>query len=143
MLISQQIAKHLRDVHFGSNWTAVNLKDTLGDVSWEQAIEKIDSFNTIAALVYHTNYYVSAIIKVLQGAAIDAHDKYSFDLPPINSGQDWQQLLNKTWADAEILASLIEQLPESKLTETFSDEKYGSYYRNLCGVIEHCYYHLG
>ncbi len=37
----------------------------------------------------------------------------------------------------------IEQLPESKLWETFSDEKYGNYYRNIHGIIEHSHYHLG
>ncbi len=37
----------------------------------------------------------------------------------------------------------IEQLPESKLWETFSDEKYGNYYRNIHGIIEHIHYHLG
>jgi hypothetical protein len=34
-------------------------------------------------------------------------------------------------------------LPESKLAETFSDEKYGNYYRNIHGIIEHTHYHLG
>jgi len=38
---------------------------------------------------------------------------------------------------------LIEQLPETKLGETFSDEKYGTYYRNLHGIIEHNHYHVG
>jgi hypothetical protein len=51
--------------------------------------------------------------------------------------------LNKTWTDAENFTILIEQLPEGKLGETFFDEKYGNYYRNLHGVIEHTHYHLG
>jgi uncharacterized damage-inducible protein DinB len=138
-----QIAKHFRDAHFGGNWTSVNLKDTLAGITWQQATTKVYSFNTIATLVYHMNYYVDAIIKVLQGGPLDAHDKYSFDLPPIKSEEDWQQLLNKTWADVETFASLVEQLPEEKLGEIFTDEKYGTYYRNLHGVIEHMHYHLG
>ena len=52
-------------------------------------------------------------------------------------------MLAKTWSDAETLANLIEQLPESRLWEDFSDNKYGNYYRNLHGIIEHCHYHLG
>jgi hypothetical protein len=82
-------------------------------------------------------------MKVLQGEPLNASDKYSFNLPPIQSQEDWEKLLHKTWADAENLASLIEQLPESKLAETFTDEKYGSYYRNIHGIIEHSHYHLG
>ena len=143
MNLPAQIAKHFRDVHFGGNWTSVDLKQTLADVTWEQATTKIDSLNTIAALVYHINYYVSAVTKVLQGEPLDAHDKYSFDLPPIQGQEDWEKLLNKLWTEAENFAKLVEQLPESKLGEVFSDEKYGSYYRNIHGIIEHTHYHLG
>jgi hypothetical protein len=143
MSFSSQIANHLRAVHFGGNWTSVNLKDTLSDISWQQATTKLDSLNTIAVLVYHMNYYVAAVTEVLEGRPLNAHDKFSFDLPPIQSEQDWQNLLNKTWKDAEHFASLIEQLPDEKLLEVFSEEKYGTYNRNLHGIIEHIHYHLG
>lgn len=66
-IITAQIAKHFRDVHYGVNWTWSNLKDHLADVTWQQATTKVESLNTIAALVFHINYYVSAIINVLQG----------------------------------------------------------------------------
>lgn len=138
-----QIAKHLRDVHFGGNWTSVNLKETLSDVTWQQAANKVDSFNTIAALVYHINYYIVAVSGVLRGEPLTAKDKFSFDHPPIRSQEDWENLLNKTWNDAETFAVLIEELAESKMQEIFVDEKYGTYYRNLSGLIEHCHYHLG
>jgi hypothetical protein len=54
MNLTAQIAKHIRDVHFGGNWTCSNLKDNLADVTWQQATTKVRSFNTIVALVYHT-----------------------------------------------------------------------------------------
>jgi hypothetical protein len=138
-----QIAKQLRDVHFGGNWTASNLKENLADVSWQQAITRVYSFNTIAALVYHMNYYVGAVLKVLQGEPLSARDKYSFDHPPILSKEDWEKLLDKSWRDAESLAVSIEQLPENRLQEDFADNKYGSYHRNIHGTIEHIHYHLG
>ena len=137
------MARQLREVHFGGNWTSVNLKDSLADVSWQQATTKIYSLNTIAGLVFHVNYYVSAVLKVLQGGPLDAKDQYSFDLEPIRSSGDWEKLLDKTWADARALAGLVEQLPETRLGEIFTDEKYGNYYRNIHGVIEHTHYHLG
>jgi hypothetical protein len=143
MKLTEQIAKQFRHLHFGGNWTSVNLKDTLANVNWLEATTKIYSLNTIATLVYHTNYYVGAVLKVLQGESLNAHDKFSFDLPPIQSQEDWQKLLVKTWADAENFATLIEQLPEEKLWEIFSEEKYGNYYRNIHGIIEHTHYHLG
>jgi hypothetical protein len=143
MTLTEQIAKQLRHVYFGGNWTSVNFKDTLSGVDWKQATTKVDSLNTIAVLVFHTNYYVGEVLKVLQGEPLQAHDKYSFDLPAIQSEEDWNRLLNKSFTDADHFADMIEQLPEPKLWESFSDEKYGNYYRNLHGIIEHCHYHLG
>jgi uncharacterized damage-inducible protein DinB len=141
--LSAHIAKHFRDVHFGGNWTSVNLKDTLAGVTWQQATAKVHDFNTIAVLVFHINYYVGGLIKVLQGGPLDIRDKYSFDCPPIESAEDWERLLGKTWAEAEQYIQLVEQLPDSILMEIFVDEKYGTYYRNLHGIVEHTHYHLG
>jgi len=143
MNLSGQLAKHIRDVHFGGNWTSVNLKDTLADVSWQQATTHVQSLNTIATLMYHVHYYISAVTKVLEGGPLEAKDIYSFAHPPIRSQDDWQALLDKTWADAETLAALVAVLPESLLWESFTDEKYGTYYRNIQGIIEHTHYHLG
>lgn len=143
MNISQQIAKHFKEVYFGGNWTDVNLKDSLKDISWQQAATKLYSFNTIAALVYHIDYYVTAILAVLQDESLTASDKYSFDHLPVQSEENWVALLDKLWNDAKKFITLVEDLPESKLWETFSEEKYGNFYRNLQGVIEHTHYHLG
>ena len=143
MLLTKQIADHFRHLYFGGNWTSVNYKDTLSGIDRQQAITKIGSLNTIATLVYHTNYYIIAVTKVLKGGSLDAHDKFSFDLPPIQSDEDWNKLLDNTWRDAENFANLIERLAEETLWEVFSDGKYGNFYRNLLGIIEHSHYHLG
>lgn len=143
MTLTHQIAKHFREVHFGGNWTAVNLKDTLADISWQQAITKVDNLHTIATLVFHINYYVSAVLKVLQGESLDASDKFSFDLPALTSEADWQKLVNKTLTEAALFADEVEKLEENKLFEDFADPRYGNYYRNLLGIIEHTHYHLG
>lgn len=143
MSLSTHLAKHLRDVYFGGNWTSVNLKNTLSDVSVEQATAKFQSLNTILALVYHINYYIVAVAKVLQGQPLDAHDKFSFDHPQGQSKEEWEALLDKTLRDAESFAALVESLPDSKLWESFEDGKYGNYYRNIQGIIEHTHYHLG
>jgi len=143
MSINNQLAKHFRDVHFGGNWTVSNMKDQVKDVTWQQATTKVQSFNTIATLVFHTHYFVNVLLKVLQGGPLDAHDKYSFDHPPINSQEDWEKFLEKVWKDAESCADLIAQLPDSKLEEDFVEKKYGNWYRNIAGIIEHTHYHLG
>lgn len=143
MNLTAQVAKHFREVYFGGNWTDVNLKETLTGVTWQQATQQVSSLNTIAKLVYHINYYVSVVSKRLDGEPLNGHDKYSFDVPPISSEADWENLLNNIFTGAENFAKQIEQLPEAKLWENISGEKYGNYYRNIHGIIEHTHYHLG
>lgn len=143
MNISQHLAKNLRDVYFGGNWTASDLKTQLNDVTWQQATTQVFGLNTIATLVFHLNYYVKEVTKVLQGQPLTASDKFAFTHPPIQNREDWERQRDSIWADAEAFAQLIEQLPDEKLLQDFADPKYGTYYRNLAGIIEHIHYHLG
>jgi len=143
MTHTAQIAKHFREVHFGGNWTWVNLRDTLADVTWKEATTKLYTFNTIGTLVFHINYYVGVAMKVLQGGPLEGHDKLSFDAPPLTSQEDWEHRLDKYSNDATEFAGLVELLPDEKLWDVFEQEKYGNYYRNLLGIIEHSHYHLG
>lgn len=115
MTTTSGIARHFREVHFGGNWTWVNVRDTLQDVTWEEALHRRDGFNTIAMLAFHIHYFVAAVRQVLEGGPLDAHDKFSFTHPPIGSDANWQQLLQKMWTDAERFAELVERLPDEGL----------------------------
>ncbi|MBC3539055.1 DinB family protein [Rufibacter sediminis] len=143
MNVPQQLAQHVREVFFGGNWTESALKEHVTDVTWQQATARVGSLNTIAALVYHSHYYISALLQVLRAEPLTARDKDSFEHPPIHSAEAWESLLANVWEETEAAALLIEQLPEAKLWETFVEEKYGTYYRNIQGIIEHTHYHLG
>ncbi|AKK72705.1 hypothetical protein HX13_20615 [Chryseobacterium sp. P1-3] len=139
-----QLTKRFREVILDGFWIAnTNFKDQLSDVTWEQAIARVGSLNTIAMLTFHIDYYIAGIVNVLEGGELEIKDQFSFDLPPIESREQWEGLLNKLWLDAEKFAVLLEQMPGSKLDEVFVDEKYGTYQRNIDGMIEHAYYHLG
>lgn len=140
---ASSIAKHILSVHFGGNWTAVNLRDVLNEVSFEQALVKLENCNTIAQLVFHMHYFIRGVLDVLHGGELVIKDKYSYDLPDINSVQEWNQLLEKYWVDVRDFASAIEKLSDDQLNEVFVKEAYGTYYDNLTGIIEHCHYHLG
>lgn len=144
MSITSQLAKRFREVLLNGKWIAnTNFKEQLSDVTWEQATTKIDSLNTIAMLTFHIDYYIAGLVNVFEGGDLEIKDKFSFDLPPIESQQEWENVLNKLWQDSEKFATLLEQMPDSKLDEVFVDEKYGTYLRNIDGMIEHAYYHLG
>ena len=138
------MANRLREVLLHGKWIAnTNFQEQLLSVSWEQAIQKVGTLNTIALLTFHLNYYLAGLINVFNGGNLEIKDKYSFDLPEIKSESDWQTLVSDFLNNAEMFANHVEQMEESRLDQPFVDEKYGSYWRNLEGVIEHSYYHLG
>ena len=138
-----EIAKHLREFYTGKNWTWVWFQDVIDDITWEEANTKIQDLNTIALLVFHMNFYVKIQIRVLMGGELDSTDKDAFNAPAIKSAQDWKDLLEESYRDAGDLAALIQQMPDEDLGETFANDKYGSFYRNFDGNIEHLHYHLG
>lgn len=99
--------------------------------------------NTIAVLTYHIGYFVTVALQVLKGGPLEGNDKFSFDHPPIESQEDWENMYHKTLEEAEAMCELIRALPDTTLFEPFTDDKYGNYYRNMLGIIEHTHYHLG
>jgi hypothetical protein len=138
------IANRLREVLLNGKWIAnTNFKDQILSVSWEQAIQKVDNLNTIALLTFHINYYLAGLLNVFAGGKLEIKDKYSFDLPEIKSEKDWNKLVHEFLSNSEIFANQVEQMDERVFDQPFVDEKYGSYLRNIEGVIEHSYYHLG
>lgn len=138
------IANRLREVLLHGKWIAnTNFKAQITNVNWKQATQKVDQLNTIAQLTFHINYYLEGILQVLHGGPLEIRDQYSFDMPEITSEADWSQLVNRFIQNAENFADQVEQLDDARLEQPFVDEKYGNYLRNLEGVIEHSYYHLG
>jgi uncharacterized damage-inducible protein DinB len=143
MKLSKQTAKHLREVYFGGNWTASNVKETLSDLTWKEANLEIGSFNTIAILTNHISYYVPAVLEVLKGNALVAKDELSFAHPPINNQEEWDAFLENIWSMVIEFCDKIETLDDAKFFEDMLKKKYGNYFRNLHGIIEHTHYHLG
>jgi uncharacterized damage-inducible protein DinB len=138
------LASRLREVLLDGHWIAnTNYKDQLQSINWNQAIQKVGNLNTIAALTFHINYYMEGLLNVFNGGKLEISDKYSFDLPEIKTEQDWLQLVTTFLHNAETFASKVEQMEDILFDQPFVDEKYGSYLRNIEGVIEHSYYHLG
>ena len=141
---SEQLANRLRQVILNGTWIAnTNYKDQLENLDWKIATKKIESFNSIAILSQHIHYYITGIRNAFIHGKLDIRDKYSFDFPTIDSQTEWELFQNKFWNDTEKLSELIERMPENQLQEIFIDEKYGTILRNIDGMIEHSYYHLG
>ena len=140
----QQLAGRLREVFLEGTFIAnTNFKAQLEGSSWQLATQKIGELNTIAALVQHIHYYIKGVAAVFKGGTLDIKDQFSFDFPPIQSQQQWDDILASFFEDADHFALLVEQLPATQLAEPFVDKKYGTYLRNIEAMIEHSYYHLG
>jgi uncharacterized damage-inducible protein DinB len=141
---NKELANRLNEVLLEGRWIAnTNFKLQIERVTWEQATQKIGTLNTIAALTFHVNYYLAGILNVFRSGELEIRDKYSFDLPPIESETDWKSLVNDFLHNSEEFVKEVANLPDSKLEDPFVDVKYGTYRRNIEGVIEHGYYHLG
>jgi uncharacterized damage-inducible protein DinB len=141
---SKQLAKRFRELFLNGKWIAnTNYQELLSDVTWHQATQKISSLNTIAILTFHINYYVEGVLQVFEEGTLDIKDKYSFDAPKITSEDDWNTLKKNLLKNSEAFAPHIESMSEAQLEAVFVDEKYGSYRRNIEGLIEHSYYHFG
>jgi hypothetical protein len=144
MKATHKLANRLEEVVLNGTWIAnTNYKDQLENLDWEIATTKKISLNTISMLAQHVHYYINGIKNVLEGGCLEISDQFSFDFRPIESQNQWNLFLTKFWNDTENLTDLIKEIPKEKLNQDFVDKKYGTYKRNINGMIEHCYYHLG
>lgn len=143
MSLSTTLAQHLRAVFFGGNWTSSNLKDQLATITFEDATTKVPECNTILALTFHISYYVTGVLEVFNNRPLVIRDKFSYEHLQISSETEWQEMLTNIWLDAETLAKHIEKLSDANLWMDFTNHKYGSYFSNISGIIEHTHYHLG
>lgn len=138
------LANRFREVILDGTWIAnTNFKDQLTQTHWHLAHQQIQDLNTIAVLAQHIHYYIKGITQVFRGGDLEISDRYSFDFPPMTSEEQWHTFLETFWEDAHTFADQVEKIPDAMLPETFVKAEYGTYLRNIEGMIEHCYYHLG
>ena len=142
-MYTQLLAKQIQDAFFGGNWTGVAVEPVLSEVTKTEAVSSVTNGNTIAVLTYHIFYYAEAILHVLEGKPLNAKDELSFNVPSITSENEWKMFLEHRFEQMKKLITLVGQLPDTVLNADFTDPKYGSYYRNLAGFVEHTHYHLG
>lgn len=141
---SEYLAQQLEDVLLHGTWVAnTNYRAVIKDLTLKEALQKVNTSNNIALLMFHINYYLEGVLTVLKGGGLHIRDKYSFDMPPLHSEADWQQLKNAFLKNSEAFIAAVRAIPESQWQQTFVKPEYGTYRRNIDGFIAHSYYHLG
>jgi len=143
MSLGAGISKQIRGVFFGGNWTDSNFKDQLADVSLQEAYAGADEANTIAQLTYHISYFVKVQVRVMEGGPLKGSDSESFDVPAYTKEEEWRSFIEEVLKLAARHASLVSQLEDEVFSQPFIDQKYGSWWDNLIGLVEHTHYHLG
>lgn len=144
MTRSKLIAGRIREVYLNGTWIAnTNFKDQIVSISWQTATQKVENLNTIAELTFHINYYLVGLLHAFETGKLEISDQFSFDMKPIQSAADWKNLTDNFIQNADKFANRVEQFADQTLDEIFIDQKYGTFIRNIEGVIEHSYYHLG
>lgn len=138
------LANRLREVYLNGRWIAnTNYKEQLRWVSHTQAVQSVGDLNTIALLAFHMNYYLEGLLNVFGGGRLSISDQYSFDCPPVRTEADWEKLVTTLLDHAEQFATAVSKMEDSLFDQVFVEEKYGTWLRNIEGVVEHSYYHLG
>ena len=138
------LSNRIREVFLHGTWIAqTNYKAVLEATDWELALQKQGALNSIAALTFHVNYYLAGLLGVFRGGKLEIRDAFSFDMPPVSGQADWADLVATLLDNAEAFAQVVEAMEDSSLDLPFVDPQYGTIVRNIEGVIEHSYYHLG
>ena len=144
MTRSISLAKRVREVFLDGKWIAnTNFSEQLRSVPLQQALQKPGGANSIASLVFNVNYYLEGVIEAFEKGVLSISDKYSYDMRPLEKEQEWEEMVNALLRNAELFARRVEALSEETLDGPFIDPRYGTYERNIEGIIEHSYYHLG
>ena len=115
MVSSKELAKHVDQVYFGGNWTEVNVKEAVSNITWKTAVKKIEDFNTILALTYHIHYFTKVQLRVLQDGVLEGKDSESYKHPNITSQEEWETLQKTMWKDAERFTAFLSKLPDTTL----------------------------
>ena len=139
------LTNRLKEVLTDGQWVSgTNFKKEIENMSWQNAITPVANLNSVAAIIWHIEYYLKGVTNVLEGGTLDIKDKFSFDTPDFKSQTDWENLKVSFFKTCNTYISLIiTKLSKDQLNAPFVDKKYGDYHRNINAMIEHCYYHLG
>ena len=141
---NKYLSSRLQELFLDGKWIAgTNLKELLENISWEDSIAKVADHNSIAELTFHINYYIGGVLNVLEGGDLEIRDKYSFDMDPINNESDWKKLLETFLSNAGRFINAVAGMDDTLFDQPFVKKEYGSYERNIEGLIEHSYYHFG
>jgi len=141
---TQQISKRLNELFLDGTWIAgTNFKNEIEALTWQEAVAQVINANSIAKLVFHINYYLKGLLEAFKTGALTISDRFSFEMPSIESEEEWESMKNEFMKNSIDFIQYVHEMKDEQLDLPFIDKKYGDMNRNIEGVLEHGYYHLG
>lgn len=137
------IVDELRNIHDGDAWHGPSLKESLADVTPQQAAARpVDAAHSIWELVSHIKAWENVWRLRLEGH--QATEPEEGDFPPVEevSQQAWVHALAGLDAGHKRLLGAISELSDSALEETVLGAEYSIRFL-LRGAIRHHVYHAG
>ena len=140
---SEQTATQLSGIYNGPNMVGVKMATILNDLNWQEATTSISQLNSIALLLQHILYYIKIVRPTLAGKPLEGNDKLSWQHEPIQNAKQWEVIKNEFQEEITAFANTVKKMETQHLQGDFIEPKYGTYFKNIQGIIEHTYYHLG
>ncbi|MEP6514166.1 MAG: DinB family protein [Parafilimonas sp.] len=143
MNLTPLLAQHILETFEGNNWTDVNIKATLQDVTCKEAATVIAATqNSIAALTYHLQFYNEIVLERLKGNSPAIDDTNGFNVVQPTSEEEWKALQNQCSQSFHALSDAVKLIPDEKLWQLAPNSE-NTFYKTLHGIAEHAHYHLG
>lgn len=141
---SEYLAQRLEELFLNGRWIAnTNYQEELGLANWTLASRQHPNLNSIVKLTFHIWYYLQGINTYFKTGILEIKDQFSFDAEAIQDEQAWNDLKIDFLKNAVQLIDSVRALNPQQLEADFFDPRYGNYRRNIDGMLEHAYYHLG
>lgn len=138
-----RISDQLRRAFYGEAWHGPSVMELLKDVAAAQAAaHPVAGAHSIWEIVHHITAWKGAVVRRLQGEAVEL--KGEQDWPPVKdaSQASWQKSLAALEQAHQLLEKMVAALNDERLAGPVPNRDHNVYFM-LHGVIQHDLYHAG
>jgi uncharacterized damage-inducible protein DinB len=144
-MFMEHIIKQMKDAWDGDPWFGRSVKDLLFEIEEHLVFEKPSGQHSILELLWHMNTWKAFTISRLkeeEGKTVAQFEADDWRVLDHSDRALWKKGLKEFESLQHELTTLVEQFPESKLTQKVRDRKYD--FRHLLnGIVQHDIYHIG
>lgn len=135
---------------FKDPWHGASLKDILESVTPEKVFFK-PGINThsIIELTLHINSWMEEVLNRFEGSIPSIPVSGDWPVPENETPEFWETVKQRVYDNTNKLISVIDNFPDSKLTELVSGERNAalgtgfSFHGMIIGLLQHNAYHAG